>query len=255
MPIEFWRQAHDEIEKIRPNFIWLAETVERKVLEDLRQEHIVAHSDSELYQVFDLTYEYDVHHEYQDYLAGKIPLSIFIRALNLQELTYPWNYVKMRFLENHNQERVVNSLNDIEDLIQWTAFNYLQKGVTLIYNGQEVASNHLSNLFEKDPINWDTGINLSNYMKHLAQIQKEYVPVVNVHYHLEAFDDLDTVVMYYTDREEKRIGVFNLKHQEGDVPIYIPDGEYQNLLNNHPIEIVNGTIRVNESPLFLIADY
>lgn len=255
IPIEFWNKARKEVEKIKPNFIWLGGTVERNFIRNLRQKHVAVHSDSEIYQVFDLTYEYDVHGEFLDYLAGKIPLSVFVHTLNLQDSTYPWNYVKVRFLENHNQERIVNSLDDIEDLIQWTAFNYLQKGATLIYNGQEVAARHLPSLFEKDPIDWNTGINLSSYMRHLAQTQKNYVPIINVHYYLEAFDDLDTVVMYYTSTEEKRIGIFNLKHQEGKVSINIPDGEYENLINNHPIEIVDGKLELSESPVFFIAEY
>lgn len=254
VPLEFWKRARKEIETIKPNFIWLAETIERNFLEELRQEHVTAHSDSEIYQAFDLTYEYDVHQEFQEYLAGKIPLSTFVHALNLQDSTYPWNFIKMRFLENHDQERVVNALDDIEDLIQWTAFNYLQKGATLIYNGQEVASRHLPGLFEKDPINWNTGINLSNYMAHLARVKKEYVPEVNVRYHLKAFDELDTVVIYYEDKEEKRIGVFNLKHQEGNVPVNAPDDEYKNLLNNHPIEIIDGKLDLTDSPVFFIVD-
>lgn len=255
IPLEFWKKARKEIDEIKPNFIWLAETAERNYIEELRKEHLPVHSDGEMYQAFDLTYEYDVHQEYQDYLTGKIPLSKFVYALNLQDSTYPANSIKMRFLETHKQERVVKSLDDIEDLIQWTAFNYLQKGATLIYNGQEVASNHLPLLFEKDPINWDTGINLSNYMAHLAHVKKKYVPIVNVKYHLKAFDELDTIVMYYTDKEEKRIGVFNLKHHEGNIPIEIPDGEYKNLLNNHPIEIKDGKLELTESPVFFIAEY
>jgi glycosidase len=252
VPLKFWKRARKEIEAIKPHFIWLAETVERNFIENLRKEHVPVHSDSEMYQAFDLTYEYDVHREYQDYLAGDIPLSKFVYALNLQESTYPWNFVKMRFLENHDQERVVTALADIEDLIQWTAFNYLQKGATLIYNGQEVAARHLPSLFEKDPIDWQTGINLNSYMAHLAKVKKQYVPEANVKYHLEAFDALDTVVMYYEDAEEKRIGVFNLKHKEGEVPIKAPDDEYKNLLNNHPIEIIDGKIALTDSPMFFI---
>ena len=255
IPLEFWRKARSEIQKNKPHFIWLAETLERDLIKRLRKEHLIAYSDSELYTVFDLTYDYDVQKEYEDYLTGNAPLSKYIDALNRQDSTYPWNYVKVCFLENHKYGRMIDFLPDIDSLIQWAAFNYLQKGATLIYNGQEVASKKLPHLFDKDPIDWDTGINLSSYIAHLAQIKKDHVPIVNVEYDLQAFDALDTIVMYYVDQEEKRIGVFNLKHKVGKVPIAIPDGEYQNLLNNHLIEIEDGQIELIDSPVFFIANY
>lgn len=255
IPIEFWEKARAEIQKIKPHFIWLAETLEPDLIQRIRQEHLIAYSDSELYTAFDLTYDYDVQEDHEAYLKGDIPLSKYIRILQRQDTTYPWNYVKLRFLENHKYDRIVNFLPDIDSLIQWTAFNYLQKGAVLIYSGQEVAAKNFPALLEKEPIDWNTGINLSSYMAHLAQIKKDYIPTANVEYTLKAFDALETIVMYYVDEEEKRIGVFNLKHKVGKVPIDIPDGEYQNLLNNHPIEIVEGHLELTESPVFFIGSY
>lgn len=39
------------------------------------------------------------------YLKGELPLSAYAAQLNMQEYTYPDNYVKLRFLENHDQAR------------------------------------------------------------------------------------------------------------------------------------------------------
>lgn len=255
VPLAFWKAARKRINSIKPNFIWLAETVERDFITYLRAKDMIAHSDSEIYEAFDLTYSYDVFKEYKAYLTGEVPLSTYTQALNMQDSTYPDNYIKLQFLENHDHDRLVSFLEDVEDLVEWTAFYYLQKGATLVYNGQEVGSNHLPNLFEKDPIKWwSTGINLNGYMSHLSQVKKKYVPVENVFYQLEAFDELDTVAMIYEDAFDKRIGIFNLKHQEGKVPVAVPDGEYKNLLNAQPIHVVDGQINLVDSPAFFIAE-
>ncbi len=250
IPIEFWKEARERVNAMKPDFIWLSETVEPHFIEHLRERDLIAHSDAEIYEAFDLTYAYDVFPEFKAYLAGEIPLSDYVRALNRQETIYPSNYVKLRFLENHDQDRIVNSLVDIEDLVEWTAFNYFQKGATLVYNGQEVGSKRLPNLFEKDPIDWVTGIDLSMWLQSLVDIKKEHVPVENIPYHLEAIDELDTVIMTYDCEDSKKIGVFNLKHHEAWVPLKVPDGEYYNLVKNRLFEVVDGKVSTIEAPIF-----
>ena len=250
IPIDFWKEARARVNAMKPNFIWLSETVEPHFIKHLRERDLIAHSDAEVYEAFDLTYAYDVFPEFQAYLAGEIPLSDYVGALNRQETIYPSNYVKLRFLENHDQDRIVNSLVDIEDLVEWTAFNYFQKGATLVYNGQEVGSKRLPNLFEKDPIDWVTGIDLSMWLQSLVDIKKEHVPVENIPYHLEAIDELDTVIMTYDCEDSKKIGVFNLKHHEAWVPLKVPDGEYYNLVKNRLFEVVDGKVSTIEAPIF-----
>ena len=36
------------------------------------------HSDAEMYQAFDITYDYDVHYFYEDYLKGKGTLEQYV---------------------------------------------------------------------------------------------------------------------------------------------------------------------------------
>lgn len=252
IPLDFWIQARKQIDKINPTLIWLADSIEKQQLVELRSYHITAHSDSELYQAFDMSYQYDVYKEFDDYLRGQIPLSHYVHALNTQDAYYPSNYVKVHLLENFNQERIIHSLFDIDSLIQWTAFNFLQKGATLVYNGQEVGSNQRLSLFDKDSISWQTGIDLSGYFGHLAQIKREYVPFVNVPYELVAFDEIDTIVLYYKDTVQKRIGIFNLKHCEGSVQIDVPDGEYTNLINNNNFVVYQGKMDLTDTPVFFV---
>ena len=85
------------------------------------------------YQAFDLCYDYDVYPAFRAYLKGELPLSAYAAQLNMQEYIYPDNYVKLRFLENHDQARAKSLIMDERELRNWTAFCYFQKGATLLY--------------------------------------------------------------------------------------------------------------------------
>lgn len=250
VPIQFWEQARQEVAKIKPDFIWLAESIERHFLQYLRSEQIQAHSDGEIFQAFDMSYDYDVYSEFKEYLSGNAPLSKYVHALNLQDSNYPANYVKTKFLENHDQERIADLVQNINDLKQWTAFLYLQKGATLLYNGQEVLVQHVPSLFEKDVINWETGQDISDYLAHLDAIKKEHVPVENDLYLLKADDVKDTVTLSFENNEHKKVGVFNLKESKGQVQVNVADGVYKNLINGESIEVRSGQIDLTATPAY-----
>ena len=91
-----------------------------------------------------------------DYLEGTITLAQYADRLDAQEWLYPDNYVKLRFLENHDRARAAHILPDEPMRRNWTAFNYFQRGLTLVYAGQEVDAPHVPSLFDKDPVNWQT---------------------------------------------------------------------------------------------------
>lgn len=251
LPIEFWNEARSKVKTVNHDFIWLAESIERHFLQDLRSNNIIAHSDAEIFEVFDLSYDYDIYLEFREYIDDKAPLSKYVHALNLQDSSYPANYVKMKFLENHDQDRATSFIKNKNDLMQWTAFNYLQKGATLIFNGQEMQADIRPALFEKDPINWDLDKDISEYMTHLAELKKGYIPVNNDRYKLEADNTMDTIKMYFTNKEYQIVGVFNLKEQTGDTTIHIKDGTYTNLISEEIVVVEDGKISLEYTPVLL----
>lgn len=248
LPIEFWNKARAEVKAVNEDFIWLAESIERHFLQDLRSKGIIAHSDAEVFEAFDLSYDYDIYQEFREYVDGQAPLSKYVHALNLQDSTYPANYVKMKFLENHDQDRATSFIKTKNDLMQWTAFNYLQKGATLVFNGQEVQADTVPALFDKDTIDWDFDKDISDYMTHLAQLQKSYIPVENDRYQLEADDTMDTVTLYFTNPNRKVIGVFNLKEKTGETSVDLEDGTYTNLISEETVQVKEGKLSLEHTP-------
>ncbi|MBP3196889.1 MAG: alpha-amylase, partial [Butyrivibrio sp.] len=152
VPIEFWKKARNVVEEVRPGCIWLSESVESSFIMDIRDRGFTAHSDSEIFEAFDISSDYDVYPDFTAYVSGKGSLEAYSDAINRQEYIYPDNYVKLRFLENHDQPRARFLFPDIRALRNATAFLYFQKGLTLIYAGQEMAVSHLPSLFDKDTV-------------------------------------------------------------------------------------------------------
>ena len=59
VPVEFWKKAREAVEKVHPGCIWLAESVHRSFVVFNRKQGITAATDNELYEAFDMEYEYD----------------------------------------------------------------------------------------------------------------------------------------------------------------------------------------------------
>lgn len=59
-------------------------------------------------------------------------------------------------------------------LVNYTAFLYFLKGTTLIYAGQEFENSHLPSLFEREPIDRDTGRDMSALLARLHGIKRRF---------------------------------------------------------------------------------
>lgn len=249
VPVDFWIRARREISEINPNFIWLAESVDGLFIQGIRTHGYDVYSDSELYQAFDICYDYDVYRYFKEYLLGKSLLAEYVKRVQMQEYIYPANYVKLRCLENHDQERIASLVKSKEQLKMWTTFLYLQKGATMIYAGQEALCTHTPSLFDVDKVDWSryNEAGLADLMCHLAKLKKD--DVMNGFYQLELGDVLDTVCLAYETHEEKRVAIFNFGLKSGEISVNVPDGEYKNLISDEFIVVQNGKIYLSEKPI------
>ncbi|MCR4903015.1 MAG: alpha-amylase [Butyrivibrio sp.] len=255
IPLEFWKKARREVEECRPGCIWLSESVEPEFITYMREMGLNALSDSEIFQAFDISYEYDVYSYLTDYLTGKRKLNEYSEAINRQEYIYPDNYVKLRFLENHDQPRAHFLFPDTDVLINATAFLYFQKGMTLIYAGQEFGEKHLPGLFDKDY----TGFNdkkkvhetdLSNMMKTLSEIKKNAI-FTDSHYKTKALGK-DIIVAEHKKGNRSALGVFSLSGKDALIPIYIPDGIYRNEIDGSGVEVCHSLLSFKGKPIIIL---
>ena len=247
IPLDFWFRAREEVETVRPGCIWLAESVEPEFIRFARGQGITALSDPEIFQAFDISYDYDIFPVFQDYLEGKAPLSEYARAVSQQEVMYPDNYVKLRFLENHDRLRAAAAIPGEAALVNWTAFLYFQKGMTLLYGGQEAGCTHLPELFEKDPVNWNAGPDRTELLRKLYPL-KQHPLLTDSAYQVQALPG-DILLAEHRRNRDRLTGIFSLKGNSGLVAVDVPDGTYPNLAGDGSVEVKFGRVSCHGQPI------
>ena len=248
VPLGFWREARAAVESVRPGCLWLAETVDPGFIAQLRAEGFGCLSDCQTYEAFDICYDYDIYHVFRDYLDGTVPLARYAEAVNRQEVTYPANYSKLRFLENHDQARAAFLVPDGPSLLNWTAFSFFQKGTGFIYAGQEAGCAHLPNLFYKDPVDW-TGPDRSEQFRRLCALKKHPL-MTDSAYTVQA---LPGDVLYAVHRKGNRrlAGVFSVRGAKALVRVDVPDGWYENLFDGGRVEVKDGRVSCRGVPIII----
>ena len=229
VPLDFWKEAREAVERVHPGFLWLAETVHRTFGLQCRRQGVYSMRDSEAFEAFDIEYEYDIREIFDAWLSGRAPLSHYLDLMNFQELVYPANYDKLRFLENHDQPRIASFIPKESDLVNYTAMLYFLKGTTLLYAGQEFENDHLPSLFEKEPIDRATGKDLSALMRRLYEIKRTALDAED-DFLARADDKHAIAVLERVGNGVRKIGVFSLRSERAAVEVPAPDGEYADLI-------------------------
>lgn len=249
VPVEFWLAARRAVEKVHPGAIWLGESVHLAHIRAFREQGFYAATDTELFDAFDILYPYDLWPEYEDSTEGRAPLSRYFSAVNYQELSFRAEYNKLRCLENHDQARAAARFPNEASLLAWTALSYFMKGTTLLYAGQEVCATHTPSLFEREPIDWRGGKDISAYLRKLWEV-KQQLPTGAV-FHIDTDDAQGLVCADYTGPSGKAVGLFPLNGTPGTITVPLADGEYENALGGAPFPVKDGKADVSESVIIL----
>ena len=249
IPLAFWKEARAAVEQVRPGCFWLAESVDPGLIAARRALRESCLSDGELYQAFDATYDYDIYSLFQGAVAGTLPPAQYAQAVNRQETCYPENYVKLRCLENHDQSRAGLILGQGRMLDNWTAFLYFQKGMTLLYAGQERGAVHLPSLFERDAVQWQDGRDLSGLLRTLAEMKQDPL-FADSSYHVEAHPG-DVLVARHRRGSREAVGVFSLRGTPGVVTVGLKDGAYTDVLSGGAVEVHGGQLFCTGLPVVL----
>ena len=182
-------------------------------------------------------------------MSGKAPLSEYAAAISRQEAIYPDNYVKLRYLENHDRPRAAHLIPDARALRNWTAFSYFQKGLTMLYAGQEVQSSHTPSLFDKDTVQWNWSRDISPLLRTLAQIKRD--PIFTDSTYTVQSRPGDILVAVHSRGDRKMAGIFSTRGQAALVNVDLPNGIYPNLITGEPIEVRDGLVPSTGEPIIL----
>lgn len=252
VPVEFWKKARREVEEVRPGAIWLAESTEKHFIKFIRDQKGYSATDSQLYEAFDICYDYDIWPSFVSYVRGKesCPLSGYLDEIEKQEGTYPENYIKLRCLENHDQERIARWVSEKEIILNWTALCFMLKGTAFVYAGQEAMLSHRPSIFEKDTVNFSDGEDISEFIAECAHIKKTYLKADGI-YKTWADDVHDIAYIWSRSGQECVMGIFSLKGYKGKVSAHIRDGVYENILMKKEVVVEGGSLTHDGTPVIL----
>lgn len=248
LPIDFWVKARATVEKVNPNMIWLTESVHPEFIKYIRDLGYDCSSDGQMYEAFDMAYEYDIFDFMDAYLLKSSKnLSRWLKEIYRQEMIYPKNYIKIRGFENHDQKRIREKVRDHDHFINMITMMFFLKGTAFIYAGVEHEIDHLPNLFEDDLIIWNKEKSLENYIKKLVYMKKE---MIFSRGSFELYEHEQIAVFSYTYKEDMFLGIFNLE-QVNQVEVCLQDGVYKDFLTDDKIEVKHGKIMLGKKPIII----
>ncbi len=156
VPLEFWEEARDMLDEIKP-VMMLSEGAEPA-------HHLHA---------FDITYSWNIYHNLADIIHGDAPAIVIDNLLETEAARYPAGSLRMRFKSNHDENAW-----DAPAVEKWgpkgaRAVGVLvttMPGVPLLYNGDEVGNPERLELFEKVSIDWDRGEEYREFYSQLFEL-------------------------------------------------------------------------------------
>ena len=236
-------KARAAVAQVKPGVVWLAESVHASFVSSRRAAGLSAISDCELFEAFDLEYDYDIWPIWQAAVVDQSQLKRYLDIIRFQDCIYPGNYVKMRCVENHDQPRIQHLAPSRRQALAWTAFQAFNKGAFLIYDGQEAAANHTPSLFDVDKIAWNGHV-LQPFLTRLTKIKKDPAIATGQFTLLPAEYSLQAA---WLAGDASLYGVFNVAGSLDKVAVQLPDGVYTNLIDDQLFTVSSGQMPQPES--------
>jgi len=158
VPIEFWNNARNELDKIKPVFM-LAEA-----------------SEPELHEyAFDMTYAWTMHFLWNEIVQGKKTVADLANQFETEKTKYNSSDYRMYFTSNHDENSWKGTaLERLSDATKtFAVLSVTMPGMPLIYSGQEACLDKKLLFFEKDTIDWEKECCLKDLYTALLKLKKE----------------------------------------------------------------------------------
>lgn len=140
VPTDFWETARAEVDKIKPDTIWLAEW----------------ESPDLLVKAFNLDYSWANHAVLDKVLHGVAPAYEIRKTWEADRAKMPKGALRMRFSDNHDERRAIARFGE-KGALAAQALIFTMDGVPMFYNGMEAGDTTESGapaLFERLPVFW-----------------------------------------------------------------------------------------------------
>lgn len=214
VPLPFWQSARKAIADHTPDVWWLTESPHPVWVTERREANLPTASDTEMYESFDIAYQYDVWSIWQSVVRGDEPVSRFLEMVRWQGATLPAHANKLRYVENHDNYRIMAFARTRDSAIAWTALMAFLPGPFMIYAGQESAASHWPSLFDPDPIDWGN-YELTEFLTALIAATKQRTGKFRV-------VATDPVTLAWVNDRQTLVGFFDI---DGSGLAGLPEGD------------------------------
>lgn len=238
VPVDFFKDAIDEMKKIKPVFM-LAEAQQPDLLQN----------------GFDMHYGWEVHHILNEISKGEKNVSAFDAYMVKMDSVLEEDDINMNFVTNHDENSWNGTLEERmpNNKEVFTALIYTMPGMPLIYSGQEYDMDIRLKFFEKDEIPKTKG-DYYALLEKLGKLKNENV-ALNGGKNAAKYDRIQTSndknILAFTrgKSEEKVVFIANLSANSVDFTLPI-SGIYVDYLESKKKEI-----KENEQVTFQAWEY
>jgi glycosidase len=248
VPLAFWKRARKAVNAGHPEFVWLAESVEPEFVRFMRSRGYECAGDSDLYQAFDVLYNYDIR-AWFDRAAGQGDLLGYEQILNYRAAEYPQGFLKLNHLENHDRTRFAAIVPDARARANWLAFSFLYPGMAFVYAGQEAGCTHTPSLFDRDPVDWQGRSAQTEQL--IAALNRTREAVLEPAAAAVLEENPQVLVFRLSSRDGMYTGVFDVLQHEETITVPLADGAYEDCITGNKISVWEGRVSASLCPLLL----
>ncbi len=224
VPVDFWMEARAAIDKIKPDFMWLAEASEPQLLAT----------------AFNIDYDWPLMASLNAVVMASASASDLDATWEKERRLFPKRALHMQISDDHDESRAVARYG-INGALAASALMFTLNGVPLLYNGMEVGDATESGdpaLFEKLTIQWQPKGRppLREIYRNLILLRKRYGACFcndQVTW-LPNSDQNDVVTFMREDDKDQFVVVINFSNRPVSGQIGLKDAENFKL-SNRPV--------------------
>ncbi|WP_081990232.1 alpha-amylase family glycosyl hydrolase [Psychroserpens sp. Hel_I_66] len=230
VPIEFWENAREELDKIKPVFM-LAEWESRDL-----------HANA-----FDMTYAWSWNEAMHQICMGEADVNKLYVYYSWNEKFFPENTMRMTFTSNHDMNAWEGTMFEQfgDGLEAAIALSVVGEGMPLIYNGQEAGNSKRLEFFEKDAIKWQEHA-IGDLYKKLFALMKNNTALWHANWGARMIkipNNFESEVLSFVRQNEndKVFAVFNFSNEKKSVEFKesLFFGDYKDFETNESVTLDN----------------
>jgi len=214
VPTDFWVQAGEELRKIKPDFMMLAEASKPELL----------------VKAFNIDYDWPLMATLNKVLINGAPATDLAETWRASRAKFPPASLHMRVSDDHDEPRAVARFG-INGALAASVLMFTLDGVPVLYNGMEVGDATESGdpaLFDKLPIVWAPRERppFREIYRSLMQLRKQNSAFRNHHVTwLNNSDEASLVTLMRSDENDEFVVVINFSNRPVSGRVEVDNGE------------------------------